>query len=220
LPVKKRAKPVTTRGIERIIKELRKRYPPQSKTWNKDPFHVLIGTIISQRTRDEQTAEATRALFSRFDTPEALAGARVSEISKLIRPAGFYNVKARMVKEVARIIHRQFNNRVPEDLDTLLGLPSVGRKTANCVLVYGFNKEAIPVDTHVHRISNRLGWVRTRTPDETEMELVKILPRKHWIEINDLFVTHGRDLCRPAAPRCSECPVRMRCDFGKVYKQS
>jgi endonuclease-3 len=195
----------------KVVRLLRGHYGLSKKVWNKDPFTVLIGTILSQRTRDEQTAEASRALFSRFDTPRKLARANVKEVERLIRPAGFYRVKARQIKKVARTLLERFDGNVPEDMEDLLSLPSVGRKTANCVLVYGFNRKAIPVDTHVHRISNRLGWVRTRTPEETEERLVDILPKRYWLEINDLLVTHGQNICKPIGPRCSECPINNIC---------
>jgi endonuclease-3 len=194
-----------------VVRRLRALYGPSEKVWNKDPFTVLVGTILSQRTRDENTAQASLALFSRYDTVERLAVAEVDEVQSLIQPAGFYRVKARIIKKVAQEILDRFHGKVPDDIDGLLSLPGVGPKTANCVLVYGFHKAAIPVDTHVHRISNRLGWVRTRTPEETEAELVKVLPRRYWLEINDLLVTHGQRLCRPIGPRCGECPVNNIC---------
>lgn len=194
-----------------VVRSLKGHYGVAQKVWNKDPFRVLIGTILSQRTRDENTAQATLALFPRFGTPEELARADTREVERLIRPAGFYRVKARLIKKVSRILLERFDGVVPYDMEDLLSLPGVGRKTANCVLVYGFNKKAIPVDTHVHRISNRLGWVRTRTPDETEEELVKVLPKRYWLDINDLLVTHGQQICRPIGPRCPECPVNNIC---------
>ena len=194
-----------------VVRSLRRHYGLAEKVWNKEPFTVLIGTILSQRTRDEQTALASLALFSRFDTPAKLVKADVKEIERLIRPAGFYRVKARQIKKVAREILDRFDGKVPDNIDDLLTLPSVGRKTANCVLVYGFNKKAIPVDTHVHRISNRLGWVRTRTPEETEESLVQLLPKRYWLEVNDLLVTHGQQICKPIGPRCPECPVNNIC---------
>jgi len=170
-----------------------------------DPFKVLIGTILSQRTRDEQTDKAAEALFSKFSTPEEIANADVEAIEKLIKPAGFYRVKAKKVKEVARLVLEQHGGAVPRDFEALMRLPSVGRKTANCVLVYGFGVPAIPVDTHVHRISNRLGWARTSTPEKTEAVLVKLIPKELWLGVNTLLVAHGRNVCRPVGPRCGEC---------------
>jgi len=194
-----------------VVRRLKALYGPSQKVWNRDPFTVLVGTILSQRTRDENTASASLSLFSRFDTPEKLAKAQVGTVQELIRPAGFYRVKARILKKVAQDLLDRFGGKVPDDIEDLLTLPGVGRKTANCVLVYGFGKGAIPVDTHVHRISNRLGWVRTRTPEETEVDLTSVLPKRYWLEINDLLVTHGQRICRPLGPRCPQCPVNDIC---------
>jgi endonuclease-3 len=181
----------------------------------RDPFRILIGTILSQRTRDENTHAATEALFSKYKNPKELAGGNLRTIEKLIHPAGFYRVKAKKVKAVAEIIHEQYHDKVPDDMDSLLALPSVGRKTANCVLVYGFNIPAIPVDTHVHRISNRLGLVSTKTPDETELALEKKLDQRYWIDINNLMVRFGQEQCRPIGPKCSGCELRKLCDYYK-----
>lgn len=194
-----------------VARRLRALYGPSQKVWERDPFTVLVGTILSQRTRDENTASASLALFSKYDTPEKLAKAQVGAVQELIRPAGFYRVKARILKKVSQDLLDRFEGKVPDELEELLTLPGVGRKTANCVLVYGFGKVAIPVDTHVHRISNRLGWVRTRTPEETELELIRILPKRYWLEINDLLVTHGQRICKPLGPRCPQCPVNDIC---------
>lgn len=178
-----------------------------------DPFRVLIGTILSQRTRDENTTKAVENLFSRYKNAKELASADEAEVRRLIRPAGFYNVKARSVIRVAGQILNEFRGQVPRSMDDLLSLHSVGRKTANCVLVYAFNVPAIPVDTHVHRISNRLGLVHTKKPDETEKELVKKVPRKYWLEVNDLFVRFGQTTCRPIGPKCGECTLTGVCEY-------
>ncbi|MEM0075415.1 MAG: endonuclease III [Nitrososphaerota archaeon] len=179
----------------------------------QDPFRILIGTILSHRTRDENTTLAARRLFSKYGTPEKLAQADVKEVTALIKPAGFYNVKAKNIIQVARQIVTEFKGVVPDNLQDLLKLKSVGRKTANCVLVYGYNKPAIPVDTHVHRISNRLGLVNTRTPEETEERLVEHIPEKYWININELFVRFGQTICKPAAPRCDICTLTNVCRY-------
>ncbi len=181
--------------------------------WSSDPFKVLIGTILSHRTRDEMTAKASEQLFKRFSNAEDLAEASEEEVQRLIKPVGFYRVKAKRIIEVARILVEQFNSRVPNDMESLLSLPAVGRKTANCVLVYGFQKPAIPVDTHVHRISNRLNLVQTRTPEETEAKLTETVARKYWLNINDLFVRFGQVVCRPLAPRCDVCTLREHCAY-------
>jgi len=182
------------------------------------PFKVLISVILSQRTRDENTLIASKKLFSRFDTAKKLANADISEVKKLIKQSGFYNVKAKRIKEVSKILLEKYNGKVPHELNKLLKLPGVGRKTANCTLVYGFNIPAIPADTHVHRISNRLGIVKTKTPEQTEHELMRKIPRKYWININELFVKHGQTICSPIKPKCDKCPITKICDFKKLPK--
>jgi endonuclease-3 len=182
---------------------------------NRDPFRILIGTILSQRTRDENTHEATEALFGKYKNAKELSRGNIKTIERLIRKAGFYHVKAKKVKEVAGIIDKNYKGKVPRDIDDLVALPSVGRKTANCVLVYGFGIPAIPVDTHVHRISNRLGFVNTKTPEGTEIELQDKLDRKYWIDLNNLLVRFGQDICKPVGPKCDLCELRKQCDYYK-----
>ncbi len=196
--------------IDLIISRLKNRYPP-GKFNSRDPFRQLIATVLSQRTRDEVTDRASGKLFSKYGTATALAGADVSDIEELIREVGFYRIKAPRVKEIARIISNDFKGKVPDDVDTLLSLPGVGRKTANCVLVYGFGKDAIAVDTHVHRISNRLGLVSTKTPEETELKLREVLPKRYWRYINELLVRFGQDICRPVGPKCGVCMIGEMC---------
>jgi endonuclease-3 len=178
-----------------------------------DPFKVLIGTILSHRTRDEQTALATDSLFLRYRTADELANADENEVKKLIRPVGFYNMKTRNVIRAARQVRDEFGGVVPDNIEDLLKIHAVGRKTANCVLVYAFNKPAIPVDTHVHRISNRLGLVETKTPEETEVALLKLAPKRYWLELNELFVMFGQTVCKPVGPRCSICSLRGTCRY-------
>lgn len=178
-----------------------------------DPFRILIGTILSQRTRDERTSLATEQLFRRFKGPAELSRAREAEVRELIRPVGFYNMKAKSVIKVAKKIVDEFGGKVPSDMESLLSLPSVGPKTANCVLVYGFDRPAIPVDTHVHRISNRLGLVETKTPEQTEAQLVKTVPKRYWLDLNELFVRFGQTTCKPVGPRCGECTLTARCKY-------
>lgn len=178
-----------------------------------DPYRVLIRTILSQRTRDDNTDRASAQLFSQYKTMNDIAHADPALLEPLIRPAGFYRVKARRIVEVSRKLLDDFKGRVPSNIKGLLELPGVGRKTANCVLVYGFQKPAIPVDVHVHRISNRLGLVNTEKPEETEEELVKIVPREYWIELNDLMVQFGQTICRPQSPLHEECPLQELCDY-------
>ncbi len=178
-----------------------------------DPFRILIGTILSHRTRDENTSRATENLFSRYKTPEELANARPAVVRKLIRPSGYYNMKTRNVIRVSRQLMKEFGGKVPDNEEDLLKLHSVGRKTANCVLVYAFNKPAIPVDTHVHRISNRLGLVETETPEETEEALTRSVPERYWLELNDLFVRFGQTTCKPIGPRCGICTLTSHCKY-------
>ncbi len=185
-----------------------------------DPFRILIGTILSHRTRDENTTRAVENLFSVYKTPRELSEADERRVRKLIRPSGFYNVKARNIIRVSKQLMEEFGGRVPDDLDDLLSLHSVGRKTANCVLVYAFRKPAIPVDTHVHRISNRLGLVHTNQPEETEEELVKQIPKKYWLDVNDLFVRFGQTTCKPIGPHCYKCTLAGVCEYYRNTVQA
>lgn len=183
---------------------------------NGDPLSILIGTVLSARTRDENTSAVVKKLFSRYKTARQLARAKVSDVEKIIKSTGFYHVKARRIIEVASIIDSKYSGKVPQTLDKLTDLPGVGRKTANCVLVYAFDKPAIPVDTHVHRISNRLGLVHTKTPEETETELMKKIPEEHWLRINDTFVMYGQNICKPISPMCSACKIKRMCSYYKT----
>jgi endonuclease III len=178
-----------------------------------DPFKILIGTILSARTRDEVTTAVIKALFSRFKNPDELSRANLSDIKKLIQKIGFYNVKASRLKEVSQLIIKKYNGKVPSNLDDLLTLPGVGRKTANCVLVYGFKRAAIPVDIHVHRISNRIGIVNTKNPEETENVLQKSIDKKYWIRVNETFVTFGQNICLPIKPKCNVCQLTKMCKY-------
>lgn len=183
---------------------------------NGSPLSILIGTILSARTRDENTSAVVRKLFSQYKTARALASAKVSDVEKIIKSTGFYHVKAKRIIEVASIIDSKYSGKVPQTLDKLVELPGVGRKTANCVLVYAFDKPAIPVDTHVHRISNRIGLVQTKTPEDTEIELMKKIPKKHWIRINDTFVMYGQNICKPISPMCTVCQIKKECNYYKT----
>jgi endonuclease III len=177
----------------------------------RDPFRVLIACILSLRTQDRTTDAAAARLFRVADTPEALLRLTPRKIAALIYPVGFYRTKARVIKTIARDLLTRFRGRVPDDLDALLTLKGVGRKTANLVVTIGYGKPGICVDTHVHRISNRFGYVRTRTPEDTEMALRRKLPPRYWIGYNDLLVTFGQNVCAPISPKCSLCPVRALC---------
>lgn len=183
-----------------------------------DPFRVLIATVLSQRTRDPVTSLASARLFSRYPDVRKLAKADTRVVSRLIRPVGFYKTKARRIKEISKILLDKYGGKVPEKMEELLELPAVGRKTANCVLVYGFGKPAIPVDTHVHRISNRLGIVQTKTPEETEIELMRITDRRDWLDLNEVFVKFGQTICKPVGPKCPTCILNSNCAFYREKK--
>ena len=178
-----------------------------------DPYKILIGTILSARTRDETTAQVIKMLFSEFKNPDELSRADLKDIKKLIQKIGFYNVKATRIKEVSKILVEKYNGKVPSNLEDLLTFPGVGRKTANCVLVYGFRKPAIPVDIHVHRISNRLGIVNTKKPEETEIDLQKSIDSRYWTGINETFVTFGQNICLPIKPKCNLCHLTKICKY-------
>lgn len=177
-----------------------------------DPFRVLISTVLSLRTKDETTARASGRLFGIADNPRDMLGLSEKEIIEAIYPVGFYRTKAKNIREICGDLIKKYDSMVPDDLDELLKLRGVGRKTANLVLTLGYNKQGICVDTHVHRISNRLGYIKTATPLETEMALRKKLPGKYWIDYNSLLVAFGQRLCRPVSPMCSVCPVSPYCD--------
>ncbi len=182
----------------------------------KSPFLVLISCLLSLRTRDETTLPACERLFARADTMQGMLKMPVGEIQKLIYPVGFYKTKALRIHDICGDLIDRFGAKVPDDLESLLTLKGVGRKTANLVLTEGFGKQGICVDTHVHRISNRLGYIKTRTPDETEFALRKKLPRQYWIEYNALLVTWGQNVCKPISPLCTTCPVENICQRVKV----
>ena len=179
---------------------------------DNDPFRVLVATMISLRTKDEVTSRAADALLRTAPAPADLASLPEGRIARLIYPAGFYRTKSRNLRAAARILVQEHSGKVPREMEKLLALPGVGRKTANLVLNLGFGLPAICVDTHVHRISNRLGWVETRTPAQTERALMEVLPQRYWIPINELLVRFGQTVCTPLSPWCSRCPVSRWCD--------
>jgi endonuclease III len=172
---------------------------------------VLIACVLSLRTQDRTTAAAAARLFARADRPAAMRRLTAARIARLIYPVGFYRTKARAIRAICRDLLERFGGRVPDQIDELLTLPGVGRKTANLVVTMGYGKPGICVDTHVHRISNRLGYVRTTSPERTEMALRATLPRRYWISYNDLLVAFGQNVCTPLRPHCSVCPARALC---------
>ena len=210
--------PVSNRNIHNVvakIQEQMKDLPDPSvtlvgKRW-KSPYLVLISCIMSLRTKDETTLPASERLFKVADTPQKMIQLTPKQIEKLIYPVGFYKTKARDIIQMSKDILEKFDGKVPNDIDTLLTMKGVGRKTANLVLTEGFNIPAMCVDTHVHRISNRFGYIETKDAEETEWALRKKLPKKHWMHYNALLVTWGQNICKPISPLCSECTVNKQC---------
>ena len=207
------------RDIAEIVRILRKEVKTLSepsvtlvgKKW-KSPFFVLISCVLSLRTRDEVTLPASERLFQSADTPQKILTLSTAAVEKIIYPVGFYKTKAKNIKSICHDLIHRFENKVPDDMEKLLSLRGVGRKTANLVLTEGFGKLGICVDTHVHRISNRFGYVKTKTPEETEWALRKKLPETFWIEYNALLVMWGQNICKPISPLCSKCALFQLCD--------
>lgn len=183
------------------------------------PFRVLISCILSLRTKDEVTFPASERLFEKAPTLQTLSRLDPQEIEKIIFPVGFYKTKAKQIPEICRRILEEYDGKVPDEIDELLKLKGVGRKTANLVVTLGYGKEGICVDTHVHRISNRLGLVKTKDANQTEFKLREILPRKYWIDYNDLLVTWGQNVCKPISPFCSNCGIEKYCEKVGVEKR-
>ncbi|MDD5098027.1 MAG: endonuclease III [Candidatus Omnitrophica bacterium] len=205
----------------KLIKEQVKDYIVPSVTQisrKRDPYQVLISCILSLRTKDKTTIQASKRLFKIADKPKSMLKLTAGEIQKLIYPVGFYRNKSKVILGLSKRLLEDYSGKVPGSLVALLGLKGVGRKTANLVLGLGFGIPAICVDTHVHRISNRLGWIKTNNPEETEFALQKIIPRDKWIELNTLLVTFGQNLCFPVSPFCSKCKVRRFCKRRQVVK--
>lgn len=203
--------------IGKIVQTLKDAKQPLSDFVNlmencHDPFLVLISCILSLRTNDRTTYPATLRMLELGKTPKDFAKVNVQELEKAIFPVGFYKNKAQQIVELSKILVKKYNSKVPDEIEELIKFRGVGRKTANLVLSRGFNKPAICVDVHVHRIFNRLGYVKTKTPEETEFALRKKLPQKFWIEINTLLVTHGQNVCKPINPMCSICPIEKFCE--------
>ncbi len=195
-----------------IYEGIKSQSPPHHFEF-KDPFWVLITTIMSHRTKDEVTDDAARKLHVRYTDANGLSKARYEDVLELISRVGFRTVKAKRVIDAAGIIVNDFGGKVPDTIEELTVIPGVGRKTANVVLADGFGKPAIAVDTHVHRISNRIGWSKTKDPDDTEEDLKKIIPQEYWLGFNPMLVEFGKKICKPIGPRCSDCSISTYCEF-------
>lgn len=212
--------------IEKTIHTLLQQKSPYTNTalmdvqeHYKNPFHVLISCIISLRTKDAVTAAASKRLFALSDTPKKILQLDVKQIMDVIFPAGFYKTKARTIQKICQILLEKYDGRVPLAYEALLALPGVGPKTAAIVMVYGHNvHEHIPTDSHVHQIANRLGWVRTKKPEDTEYALKKLIPQTYWKDLNDLLVQFGQNICVPVSPWCSKCPVASYCQKINVKR--
>ena len=208
--------------IKALKEEIKKWNPPivtEVSNRTRSPFQVLISCILSLRTKDATTAGASYRLFELASTADEMRRLDVKKIERAIYPVGFYRTKAKNIKTICRDLIEKYNSIVPDEIDELLKLKGVGRKTANLVVTLGYNKYGICVDTHVHRITNRWGYVKTKTPEETEFALRKRLPKKYWKIINDLLVTYGQNLCKPISPHCSECRIYRYCRRAGVGKQ-
>ncbi len=207
--------------IDKIVKFLKSEYSgDEFATKNKrDPFRVLVSCLISLRTKDEVTFEASKRLYKLADSPKKMMNLDVRKIEKAIYPAGFYKTKAKRIKEISKRLVEEHKSKVPSDIDELMKFNGVGRKTANIVITFGYDKPGIAVDTHVHRISNRLGFVNTQNPHDTEFALRKKLPKKYWIVFNELIVRHGQNTCKPIGPKCFECGIKRYCKKVGVDKR-
>ena len=211
---------VDKKNIVKVISILKKKSEISmlGSITQKDPFYILITTVLSARNRDVMTVKATRKLFLKYKTPKQIAEAPLKKLEPLIKQSGFYKTKAKRIREISKIILKKYKGKVPKDFEELVELPGVGRKTAGCVMVYAFDEPALPVDIHVHVVTNRLGWVNTKTPDQTERELVKIIPKKYWLHVNEVFVIHGQTTCVTVSPWCSRCSIRRYCKRVGVGK--
>ncbi|MEK6757806.1 MAG: endonuclease III [Nanoarchaeota archaeon] len=212
------------KNIDKIMKILSKEFPSNDRTTlnrmrrKPNPFKILIACLLSLRTRDENTEKISAKLFTIADTPKEISKIPTRKLEKIIFSSGHYKKKARTLKHVSKDLIKRFNSKVPDNKEELLSIKGVGPKTANIVLAFAFGKLVLPIDTHCHRIPNRLGWVKTKTPEKTEIELEKILPKKYWREFNAIFVQFGQTICQPVSPWCSKCLIKKYCDRRGVKK--
>lgn len=212
-PVMKNLKEVTAKMPMPIVTEIK-------ITSGQDAYKILISTMLSLRTKDTTTKDASIRLFEKADTPQKMIKLKDEEIEKLIYPVGFYKVKSKNIIETSQMIIDEYEGKVPDEIDELLKLKGVGRKTANLVVTEAYDKDGICVDTHVHRISNRLGYVETKTPEETEFALRDKLPKEYWRIYNDILVVYGQNICKPIGPHCEKCEITKYCDYYKNNKKS
>ena len=205
------------RNIEPIMKILPKVYSSNEKTTlnrmrkKPDAFKILISCLLSLRTQDKNTEKASRQLYEVANTPQEIVSLKIEKLEKLIFSSGHYKKKARVLQSVSNDLIQRFNSKVPSTKEELLSIKGIGPKTANIVLAFAYGQDVLPIDTHCHRIPNRLGWVKTKTPEQTEKELEKVLPKKYWKEFNAIFVQFGQTLCQPISPWCSKCPISKYC---------
>jgi endonuclease-3 len=215
---------MSKKDINKIMQVLKKKYPSSSNTTlnrmreKPDAFKVLIACILSLRARDENTEKVSKKLFAIAKTPKQISRLPTKKLEKLIFSSGHYHKKARTLKHVSKVLLKDFKGKVPRTKEELMSIKGIGPKTANIVLAFAFNECVLPIDTHCHRVPNRLGWVRTKTPEKTEKALEKILPKKYWCEFNAIFVQFGREICQPISPWCSKCPIRKYCPRIEVKR--
>jgi endonuclease III len=214
-----------SKNIEIVMKTLTKEFPVSKTTLNRmkteekpNAFRILISCLLSLRTQDKNTEIASRRLFEVADTPKEILSLSQEKLENLIYSSGHYKKKARTLKHVSEVIIKDFNNNVPSTREELMSIKGIGPKTANIVLAFAFGKNVLPIDTHCHRIPNRLGWIKTKTPEKTEEELNKILPKKYWREFNSIFVQFGKTICQPISPLCSTCPINKHCQKVGVVR--
>jgi endonuclease-3 len=206
-----------TKNIDPIMKILPKVYSSNEKTTlnrmrkKPDAFKILISCLLSLRTQDKNTEKASRQLYEVANTPQEIVALNINKLEKLIFSSGHYKKKARILQSVSNDLINRFNSKVPDKKEELLSIKGIGPKTANIVLAFAYGQDVLPIDTHCHRIPNRLGWVKTKTPEQTEKELEKVLPKKYWREFNAIFVQFGQTICQPISPKCSICPINKYC---------
>ena len=213
-----------SKNVSKVMDVLLDYYKPKRRTtlnrMRKKPnaFKILISCLLSLRTKDENTEKVSKKLFAVADTPQKIVKLSIPKLEKLIFSSGHYKKKARILQHVSQVLIDDFKSQVPKTKEELLSIKGIGPKTANIVLAFAFGEEVLPIDTHCHRIPNRLGWVKTKLPEKTEIELEKILPRKYWREFNELFVLFGKSVCQPVSPWCSKCPVNKYCKKAGVKR--